>query len=139
MDCSSLRAFLQSELPASYEHETLANAILDYFSHKGMEMTPEDAQTIRDYGENPDDYFDFDENQVAQADAVLDAAQNLIDVLCNVPDYLKNTFEQEGTPLHAMLIAEAVANMLGQNMAYVFFPTRGETENKTMFISDCYE
>lgn len=143
MDCSSLRAYLKSELPnydatADNAHESLANAILGYFSHKGMEMTPDDAETIREYGEDPSDYFDFDENQVEQIGAVMDAAQNLIDVLCNVPDYLKNTFEQDGKPPHAMLIAEAVANMLGQDMAYIFFPVREEGVDGTMYISDIH-
>lgn len=143
MDYSSLRAYLKSELPnydatADNAHESLANAIFGYFSHKGMEMTPDDAETIREYGEDPSDYFDFDENQVSQIGAVMEAAQNLIDVLCDVPEYLKNTFEQDGTKPHAMLIAEAVADILQQNMAYIFFPVREEATNGTVYISDIH-
>lgn len=144
MDCSSLRTYLKSELP-NYDEtkdinkEQLMYAVMSYFSHKGMEMTKDDEAVIDEYGGYAEDYFNFDEDQLSQLEAVEEAAQNLIDVLCNVPDYLKNTWTQDGTKPHPYVIAEAVAGMLHQDMSCVFFPTHGENPDGVQFISDLYQ
>lgn len=139
MDCTSLRAFLKSELPENYTNETLVNTIMAYYSHKGMEWTRDDEVVISEYGEDPALYLTFDENQLMQLDAVESAAQALIDALCEVPEYLEGIFVQDGIKPLPSLIAEAVANMLKQDMAYVFFPSHVEAPNGVNYITDIYE
>lgn len=143
MDMTSLRAYLKSELPSYDEQEDmskeqLSNAVLSYFSHKGMVLTPDDEAVIEEYGAAVQDYFNFDENQLAQIDRIENAAQELIDALCDVPDYLQNSFEQSGFKPHPMLIATHVADIIRPTVSCVFFPTRTEDENGTRTISDLY-
>lgn len=140
MDCSSLRSYLKNELPGGCTHETLSNCILAYFSHKGMEWTADDVAVIREYGENPEDYLTFDENQLFQLEKVEQAAQALIDVLCNVPEYLSSSYVQDGKPIHPLLLADMVAEILSHDVSHVFLPTHvcTEDEKKTEYISDLY-
>lgn len=81
---------------------------------------------------------EFDETQLAQLDEIENAAQSLIDVLCEVPDYLKESCTQDGLKPHPMLVAEAVARILKEDMSCVFFPTHVEETDGTNYISDLY-
>lgn len=144
MDMTSLRAHLKSELPNYNEQEDmnkeqLSNAVLSYFSHKGMVLTPDDEAVIGEYGADAEDYFNFDENQLAQLDRIENAAQELIDVLCDVPDYLQNSFEQSGFKPHPLLIAECAVDLIKRTMTCVFFPTHTEDADGTRTISDLYD
>lgn len=146
---NTLREYLKNKLTPDYydrdnpdHRERLTWAIQGYFSNKGMEWTADDANVIMEYGDDPQDYITFDEEQEMQIDEILSAAQSLVFVMLNnfreLQTYPPLSYEELAL---ASEIADAVADVLTSKGLDVYYPVHVETgeEDGTEYISDLYE
>ena len=93
------------------------------------------------------DYPEFSFDQVDQLEDIMTAAQNLVDVLLNKPQYLRgnnDSNKMKGFGVHPMEIADIVAEVLSHRGHTIYFPTRiencsAEAPVKTVYISDVYQ
>lgn len=141
----TFRSFLQEKLPnfdpsAENAKEIFRRAFQEYYSHGlALAWTQDDADVIWEYGQTPSEFFEFSENQVNQIHAVIEAAQNLLNVLTTPPKYMSHLYPEgyeAPNNCSAALVADIVADYLCTRMD-VFFPTNAE-DGDVAYLSDYY-
>lgn len=133
----TLREYLADRLSEVYRDEELVWAIQEYFSHNGMEWTPDDEAVIREYGEDPSLYLTFDEDQLNRIDDVYEAVHQLCHMLMQRPPYWGDDVEQRVTFEMVSELADKIAERLTVRGYDVWFPTHVEDDDRE-YITDVY-
>ena len=147
---ATLREYLKNNYnpePEDDEVELFFNIVGDYYSSKGMEWTADDEAVIREYGHDPQDFLNFDEDQLSRLDDIQEATVEFCRQMILFPSgSVQNKENEEITDdlYNAKIwcrIAEFAAEILHNNGFSVHFPTHVEVgdESGTEYIADEWE
>ena len=136
----TMREHLYEKFPNGTDgvrHEEIAWAIQDWLSCHGSEWTWDDRAAVEEIGEDPNDYMNFDDDQLDRIDDIY----GLVCALCQLmlsPLPGRNAPEQELMGGHGSSVADDIAELLTRMGYTVYFPTHVEDQHGERY-SDVWE